>query len=301
MAAFKDTLRGELKKHNIKMAHIEPNLLHVMSMSNGKEHRMPLAIMGVHEIDSSGEARRCYEWGCAENDNPMHSELPVLRELLLGQWQSLRNQAIDKVDAELQKRSDETWQERRRKKEAEKVEREQREEEQRQCPKLLKETVTEMTMTLEKKAKALELALGELATVRTELASMKKKLSTETAEHATVQAELASMTKKLSTETAEHATIRAELASMTKKLSTETAEHKETQSELSNSKRVLATIEQVLTTTKEELSTEIEKHRETKAQLRQHKKKWCTWYKDSKGTAWLMPEPPDPDCHQSKA
>ena len=196
---FKDTVRRELKVRNISTASVDFNLLHDISERNGVEHRLPFAIVSAHAPDSSGLAQRCYLWGCANTDNPMHSELSVLRELLLGQWQSLRNQAIDKIYTELKIRSGDPWKEQKRKKMAEEEMAQQLEFERRACPNKLVETdalleerseaLKQNNATLHNKTAELELSRqqldrwqGEARTLNTTLEAMKRGGNSEIAE-----------------------------------------------------------------------------------------------------------------------
>jgi len=184
---------------NISTASVDFNLLHDISERNGVEHRLPFAIVSAHAPDSSGLAQRCYLWGCANTDNPMHSELSVLRELLLGQWQSLRNQAIDKIYTELKIRSGDPWKEQKRKKMAEEEMAQQLEFERRACPNKLVETdalleerseaLKQNNATLHNKTAELELSRqqldrwqGEARTLNTTLEAMKRGGNSEIAE-----------------------------------------------------------------------------------------------------------------------
>ena len=53
---------------------------------------------------------------------------------MLGQWETLRNQAIDKIDVALQKRSGEPWKDQERKQKEEEKATKQLEFERRMCP-----------------------------------------------------------------------------------------------------------------------------------------------------------------------
>ena len=173
---FKDTVRRELKVRNISTAAVDFNLLHDISERNGVEHRLPFAIVSARAPDSSGLAQRCYLWGCANTDNPRHSELSVLRELLLGEWQSLRNQAIDKIDTELQIRSGDPWKEQERKKKAEEEMAQRLEFERRACPNKLVETkalLEETSEALKQKKATLDETKAALRETKATLATTK--------------------------------------------------------------------------------------------------------------------------------
>ena len=60
----------------------------------GENGELPWAVMGADE------SCREYEWGTALTDNPRHSELPALRDLVLrmGGWQELKQSASRKAD-----------------------------------------------------------------------------------------------------------------------------------------------------------------------------------------------------------
>jgi len=62
----------------------------------GSDGSLPWAVMGAED------SRREYIWGTAMTNEPRHSELPALRDLLLrqGGWQQLKREASLKADEE---------------------------------------------------------------------------------------------------------------------------------------------------------------------------------------------------------
>lgn len=68
----------------------------------GSDGRWPWAVMG------SDESRREYIWGTCLTNEPHHSEMPALRDLLLraGGWEHLKRDAALKADAEGVRRAD---------------------------------------------------------------------------------------------------------------------------------------------------------------------------------------------------
>ena len=83
---------------SVEQRHVEMCAVHGLfePMYGGSDGRLPWAVMGADE------SRREYLWGTADTSNPMHSELPALRDLCLraGGWESLKRNAAIKADAE---------------------------------------------------------------------------------------------------------------------------------------------------------------------------------------------------------
>ena len=139
---YKDQVRRILKNRNVTTAAIKPSAWLAIEKRHASEHgfkpnyQLPLAVMASTMADKQGNSRRSYPWGDALPNHPMHSELTALREVLMteGQWRVLRDQAIDKADAESRRRTGAEWQQAER----ERVEREkqasQHEEVRCSCP-----------------------------------------------------------------------------------------------------------------------------------------------------------------------
>jgi septin 7 len=113
---FKAEVRQQLQSEGVRPFAFDPRAIqqverlhasHAASgfepLYGGSDGLMPWAVMG------SDESRREYLWGTAITNEPTHSELPALRDLLLRAdgWSHLKREAALKADAyvELQARS----------------------------------------------------------------------------------------------------------------------------------------------------------------------------------------------------
>jgi len=106
---FKERVRQQLKDERIATFTFQPRMikeveaLHISQAGSGfqplyggSDGSLPWAVMGAED------SRREYIWGTAMTNEPRHSELPALRDLLLrqGGWQQLKREASLKADEE---------------------------------------------------------------------------------------------------------------------------------------------------------------------------------------------------------
>jgi len=113
---FKAEVRQQLQSEGVRPFAFDPRAIELVErlhashaaigfepLYGGSDGLMPWAVMG------SDESRREYLWGTAITNEPTHSELPALRDLLLRAdgWSHLKREAALKADAyvELQARS----------------------------------------------------------------------------------------------------------------------------------------------------------------------------------------------------
>jgi len=115
---YKNQVSGLLKKHSISTFRFtdgsikEVEQLHAESfvdtfkpLYGGADGSLPWAVMGADD------SQREYIWGTAITNEPRHSELPALRDLLLsaGGWQQLKRDAALKADKEAARRAKAVW------------------------------------------------------------------------------------------------------------------------------------------------------------------------------------------------
>jgi len=73
----------------------------------GPDGRWPWAVMGADQINAKGQRVREYAWGDCLTNEPIHSEMPALRDLILwaGGWEKLKQAASLKADDAARHRS----------------------------------------------------------------------------------------------------------------------------------------------------------------------------------------------------
>ena len=109
---FKHQVRDQLKQHvstfhfndrslkEVEQLHAEHVVDKFQPLYGGADGSLPWAVMGADD------SQREYIWGTAITNEPRHSELPALRDLLLraGGWQQLKRDAAFKADKEAARR-----------------------------------------------------------------------------------------------------------------------------------------------------------------------------------------------------